>query len=373
MKICVDVQSAVSQRAGIGRYTRILVDYLDQHLTQHELLLFYFDFQRRAQSLSVRNATVKAVHWCPGAIAQQAWKRIGFPPFDSFSGKADLFHFPNFTMPPLRRGKSVVTMHDMSFARFPEFAEAKNLANLKARIPDSASRADAIITISDFSAGEIETLLKVPREKIHAIPLGIGPEFTRAPDEAMRRMRERHGLKRPYILFVGTIEPRKNISFLVDVFDQLKEFDGDLVIVGHRGWTCGPTLARIAASPRKDRIRLLESIGNDGELSAIYSAAELFVIPSFYEGFGFPPLEAMACGTPVVSSSGGSLPETVGQAAPVIKGFDLQPWTDMIMQMIYDQDARKRYIALGLKQAARFSWTTTAERTRDVYEKVLGT
>jgi glycosyltransferase involved in cell wall biosynthesis len=371
MKICVDAQSAIAQHAGVGRYTRILVEYLDRRESEHELSLCYFDFRRRARAIPVQKATTKVVRWCPGALAEQAWKRVNFPPYEWFAGKADLFHFPNFTMPPLHSGKSIVTIHDMSFARYPQFAEEKNLRNLNARIPDTAARADAIITISNFSAGEIESLLHVPREKIHPIPLGISQDFARASDADIAAAQKRLGLTRPYLLFVGTIEPRKNISFLVDVFDQLTDFDGDLVLVGRPGWKSEATMARIAASPHRDRIRLLDSVG-DADLSAVYSGAALFVIPSHYEGFGFPPLEAMACGTPVVSSTGGSLPEVLGSAACIVEGFEAPDWCESISALLSDSTRRGQLVEAGYARARSFQWDTTAEQTWALYEKVLG-
>lgn len=371
MKICVDAQSAIAQHAGVGRYTRVLLEYLDRRESEHELSLCYFDFRRRARAIPVQKATTNVIHWCPGALAEQAWKRLHFPPYECFAGKADLFHFPNFTLPPLRSGKSIVTIHDMSFARYPQFAEDKNLRNLNARIPDTVARADAIITISDFSAGEIESLLHVPREKIHAIPLGISQTFSRPSDADITAAQQRLGLERPYLLFVGTIEPRKNLSFLVDVFDQLTDFDGDLVLVGRPGWKSETTMARIEASPHRDRIRLLDSVG-DADLPAVYSGATLFVIPSHYEGFGFPPLEAMACGTPVVSSNGGSLPEVLGSAALVVEGFDAPVWCESISALLRDDIHRDQLVEAGYARARSYQWDATAEQTWALYEKVLG-
>ncbi len=370
MKICVDVQSAIAQRAGIGRYTRILVEHLDRRAEAGELTLFYFDFQKRGFPIPVQAARSRAVRWCPGAIAQKAWKYLNFPPFEWFSGKADLYHFPNFTMPPLGQGKAIVTIHDMSFARFPQFAERKNLANLQARMPKTAQRADAIITISEFSADEIESLLHVPREKIHAIPLGIGPEFTPAREEDVAAMRETFALKQPYLLSVGTLEPRKNLALLVEAFEGLIDFDGELVLVGRRGWKWEPLFERIQASPCRERIRVLEQV-DDSHLPAIYSGAEVFVISSHYEGFGFPPLEAMACGTPVISSTGGSLPETVGEAARIVEGFAAPDWTEAIAALLGDRSERERLSQAGRRRAKTFSWERTAELTWALYQKVL--
>ncbi len=369
-KICIDVQSAIAQRAGVGRYTKLLVEHLDAGSTDHELLLFYFDFRRKGQPVRIHSAREKAVRWCPGGLAQQAWKRIGFPPFDWFSGKADLYHFPNFVIPPLRTGKKVSTIHDVSFLRYPEFAEKKNLDYLRAKIPDTVARADAIITVSQFSAAEIQELLGVDGDRVHVTHLGISSDLKAPAPDVIQQVKQRHALERPYVLFVGTVEPRKNIPFLVDMFEQMQGFDGDLVICGMRGWRSDPILERIRTSKRADRIRWLEYIP-DAELPALYAGAELFVMASTYEGFGLPPLEAMACGTPVLSSRGGSLPEIVGGAGTLLADYDAGLWAETALRIICDRDTHTRMSEAGRNHAATFTWSKTAGATWKVYESLL--
>jgi len=371
MRICVDIQAAVSQRAGVGRYTRCLVEHLGALAApEDELRLFFFDFHRRGLDFACPNARLQPARWFPGKYAQQSWKRLHWPPFDWFAGKADLYHFPNFTIPPLSRGKTVVTIHDMSFVRYPEFAEAKNLKYLNAVIHDTARRADAIITDSTFSKREIEDCLKVPPERVFATPLGVSPDYTRPPDWRIQSFRDRHHLSRPYLLTVGTIEPRKNLPFMIEVFEHLDGFDGDLVIAGMPGWKVGPILEQFEQSPRRDRIRYIKYLP-DGELPSLYAGAELFLTTSFYEGFGLPPLEAMACGTPVVASAGGSLPEVLGNAAVIISGFDRGDWTGVINSLLGDRPRRDRIAALSPAHAARYSWRETARKTWEVYRSVM--
>ena len=370
MKICVDIQSAVAQRAGVGRYTRTLVEHLGEFAgPDDDLRLFYFDFRRHGLDFSCNGAHPTPVRWIPGTYVQQAWKRLHWPAFDRFSGPADLFHFPNFILPPLSRGKTVVTIHDMSFVRHPEFAEAKNLAYLTSAIHDTACRADAIVTDSTFSKSEIVDILKVDPAKVFAVPLGISGDYTRPTPEVIARVRSGLGLERPYLLTVGTVEPRKNLPFLIEVFERLDRFDGDLVIAGMPGWKVGPILDRMKNSPKRARIRYLNFIP-DGTLSALYAGAEVFAITSFYEGFGFPPLEAMACGTPVVSSTGGSLAEVLGDAAVLIPGFNTDEWVTTVAALLDDAPRRTELARLGVAQAARFTWRETARRTWDIYRGV---
>jgi len=338
-------------------------------LPADDLRLFYFDFRRRGLDFTCPGATPHPVRWIPGKYVQQAWKRLHGPAFDRFSGPADLFHFPNFTIPPLNRGKAVVTIHDMSFVRHPEFAEAKNLAYLTSAIHDTAQRADAIITDSQFSKEEIVDVLKVDPARVFAVHLGISGGYTRPGADAITRVRRELGLQRPYLLTVGTVEPRKNLPFLIEVFEQLDRFDGDLVIAGMPGWKVGPILDRMNNSPRRDRIRYLNFIPDDA-LPALYAGAELFAITSFYEGFGFPPLEAMACGTPVVSSTGGSLAEVLGGAAVVVPGFKADEWTATLAALLEDPARRQELGRLGPAHAARYSWRETARRTWAIYRGV---
>lgn len=369
MKICIDIQSAITQRTGIGRYTRALVEALGAETGTDTLRLFYFDFQRRGIPFPVPGAEQRAVRWIPGKLVQQAWKTADWPPFDWLAGRADIYHFPNFTLPSLGCGKGVVTIHDMSFLRYPGFAEARNQRYLATTIRRTVARADAIITDSEFSAAEIQTYLPVEASRLWPIHLGIATDL-RAPDQpTVETCRKRLGLDRPYLLTVGTLEPRKNIPFLVEVFEKLQSFDGLLVIAGMPGWKYEPILERFRSSPAADRIRYLRYVP-ECDLPALYAGAELLVFPSFYEGFGFPPLEAMACGCPVVTSAGGSLPEIVGNAAPIIQGFNADEWVEQIHRILADSTGRATRIRRGIEWVKQFTWAETARRTWEVYRKV---
>ncbi len=184
-------------------------------------------------------------------------------------------------------------------------------------------------------------------------------------------LRRRLGIERPYILTVGTIEPRKNLPFLVETFERMSGTEVDLVIAGMPGWKCEPILARFRESGRANRIHYVDYVP-DGALAALYSGAELFVVPSHYEGFGFPPLESMACGTPVLSSDGGSLPEVLGEGAVILKGFDADEWADEIRKILEDTRRRHDCIQSGIRQAGRYRWENTARQTWDVYRGMMG-
>ncbi|MDI6774286.1 MAG: glycosyltransferase family 1 protein [Verrucomicrobiota bacterium] len=372
MKVCVDVQSAITQRAGVGRYTRSLVRHLGETAEDgDELALFYFDFRRRALPFEAPRAESRPVRWCPGRLAQWAWKNLRWPPADFLAGPADLYHFPNFILPPLRRGKTVVTIHDLGFVRFPQFCEDRNRAHLAARIRDTVERADAILADSEFGAAEIGSLLACDRSRVFVVRPGIAQEFggggpaadTIAPTFA------RLGVATPYLLTVGTLEPRKNIPFLIEVFERLADFTGQLVIAGMPGWKYEPILRRMKMSSRADRIRYLKHVA-DEDLPALYAGADVFVLTSHYEGFGFPPLEAMACGTPVVASARGSLPEVLGPGAVLPDTFDSDRWAAEIRRILSDSGYRSELVSRGAAQAGRYTWSEAARKTWAVYRQV---
>ncbi len=368
MKVCMDIQPALGQRAGVGRYTRSLAEHLPAGRGGDSILLFYFDFHRRGMPFHAQGAEERSVRWCPGRLMQKSWNILGFPPFDLLAGRADVYHFPNFIIPPLRRGHGVVTIHDVSFLAFPQFAESRNLEWLSSRIHDTIRRADAIITDSSFSADEIAERLHADRSRIFPVHLGLAAHFAPAPGAAVDRLRQAVGLDRPYLLAVGTIEPRKNIEFLISAFEQATDFDGYLVLAGMKGWKCSSIFKRIESSPRAGNIRHIEYVP-DADLPALYSGAELFLFPSLYEGFGLPPLEAMACGTPVIASNAGSLPEVLGDAALLLPLNSADEWASGIVRLLGDSDGMDRLRREGRSRASIYTWNETARRTWEIYRQ----
>jgi glycosyltransferase involved in cell wall biosynthesis len=372
MRVCLDYQPAVAQRAGIGRYTRELARHAGRLKGPgDELRLFYFDFRGRGEPPDVPGAKAQAWRRLPGACVQQAWKRWNWPDFGILAGPADVYHFTNFVIPPLRRGRAIATIFDMSFERWPQFAEAANLRYLRARLAATVDRADAILTISRFSADEIRAFYPAAAGKTHAIPLGIDAAFGPSPAADVTAMRERLGLVRPFLLSVGTVEPRKNFPFLFDLLDALAGRDLDLVIAGAPGWQCEPIFERMRGARAAARIRYLRYV-TDAELRALYTGASIFLLASFYEGFGFPPLEAMACGTPVISAATGSLPEVLGDAAMLLPDFDVDAWRAAVGRLLDDAREREALAGRGRIRAAMYRWDETAARTWRVYRELTG-
>ncbi|MBZ0266917.1 glycosyltransferase family 4 protein [bacterium] len=369
MRVCVDAQAS-TERGGIGRYVRCLVDALARLDDGDEFVPFRFDFRFR-DSPFADGVHERVCRWAPGRAVQYAWRTWQTPAFDRFAPRADLYHFPNYLRPPLRRGRSVVTVHDAAYARVPETLEERNLRNLVAHLGESLRRADAIIADSEFTAGEYRGLFPELADRVHAVPLGLPDDLARPDDDAIRGTRARLGLERPYLLTVGTIEPRKNHDLLVSAFERSRHRDLDLVVAGPDGWKCAPILERLRASSRASAVRRIPYVA-ERDLPALYAGAELFAFPSLYEGFGFPPLEAMRCGTPVVAAARGSLPEVLGDAAH-FPDETADGWASAMDDLLDDAEARAELVRRGGKRSRAFTWGETARRTRAVYGTVLET
>ena len=369
MLVSVDIQPALDQQTGIGRYVRCLAEGVGTLRGQDEVRLFCFDFHGRGIRFPAPGASVRRIRWCPGRLARKTWQTLGWPPYDRFAGPADVYHFTNFVRPPLRRGRSVVSMYDASFLRHPHAAEPANLAYLERHVRGSVERAEAILTISEFSKRELVEHLGASPARVHVVYPGLDHVRRSPSKEDIVMARAALGLTRPYLLMVSTIEPRKNIPFLVEVFDRLDAFDGDLVVAGMKGWQVEPILQAMRGARRADHIRHLDYVKEE-YLSGLYAGAELFVFPSLYEGFGFPPLEAMTAGTAVISSDGGSLGEALGDGAEILTAFDADAWADRIREMLADEHRRAALVERGRRQAARYTWSEHVQRTWDVYREV---
>lgn len=350
MRVCIDIQSVISNPKGVGRYTFELVRALSELPSKEDVTLSYFDFLNRFDGLDYfPNRPVKIM---PGRMYNKFWKKFHFPPLNWFIGRYDVYHFPNFCLPPMSgAGKCIITVHDLAFVRYPEYIEPKNLVFLQNELPRSLEEADRIIAVSNFTKNEIMEIYNIPEEKIIVIYEGGSTSFTIAP-----KPQRVSGLNLPdrYVLFVGTLEPRKNIEGLIQAFRICKLKDYKLVIAGQKGWAYEGIF----------KLNLEDVIFPDyvpqESMGEIYKRAKLFVFPSFYEGFGLPPLEAMANGIPVVSTRF----EILGEAARFVDPKKPEDIAEGIMDVLKNPEP---WIAKGLEQAKKFSWRKTAEETLNLY------
>ncbi|HKV85529.1 MAG TPA: glycosyltransferase family 1 protein, partial [Ktedonobacterales bacterium] len=327
MRIAIDYTPGITQRAGIGRYTRSIIQALAD--VDHDDQFTLFSSERATAAYGFpRAANMRGrVVGIGNRAATILWQRLNLPiPAELVMGRADVLHGPDYILPPALRASRVVTIHDLAFLTNPECSVPALAAYLTHVVPRSLRRANLVIADSQRTADDLVERLNVPTEKIRVIHLGMDSVFTDARDaDAERELRERLGLTQPFILAVGTIEPRKNYRNLIAAFAKAtREPDGPplLVIAGRKGWLYEGVFAAVDDFDVRERVRFLDFIA-DGDLPTLYRAATALAMPSIYEGFGIPVVEAMACGTPVICSDAGPLPEVAGDAALIVPVSDL--------------------------------------------------
>jgi glycosyltransferase involved in cell wall biosynthesis len=283
--------------------------------------------------------------------------------------KADLYHAIEFGQPLRARLPVVVTVHDLiPFVMPRDYPWVRRARVLGVRLLSAASQ---VIAVSDATRRDVLRFTTTDPERITVIPEGISPSFRPASAEAVERVREKLRLDRPFLLAVGTFDPRKRIAVLADVARRVRQdHDVALVIAGDQGTFTAAVTAELARSGLQDQARVIGHVTNE-DLVALYTAAEVFVFTSAYEGFGLPPLEAMACGTPAVVFDNSSIPEVSGGAACVVADGDSAAMADAINRILDDPAARERRRSDGLHWAATFTWRRAAEMTYETYRSVI--
>ncbi len=358
--------------AGVSNYTAQLLHHLPQAASDIEWTAFAGD-GRFAPQAGVR---VRQPAWpTRTALARIAWEQSALA---VASHRLDLLHGAVYAAPLLAACPTVITVHDLTFVQQAEALKRFNRIYLRLITRWSAQRARRIVTVSEFTRRQLLDWLSLPPERVVAIANGVGAEFCPAPPASVAAFRLQHGLPERFILFVGTLEPRKNVLRLLQAFERSRRgghlpADVCLVIAGSKGWYYEQVFAeaaRLMAADAGVRI-LLPGFVPAAELPWWYRAASVFVYPSFYEGFGLPVLEAMASGTAVITSNTSSLPEVAGDAAILVDPTDVAALAEALALVINDDALRARLGEAGVRQAARFSWQRCAEETVAVYREAL--
>jgi len=315
-------------------------------------------------------AAVQRSRWSTGRPAVRVvWEQC-VQPFVLRRLGADLAHGPVFVAPLAAPCPVVVTVHDLSFVRFPRLFRPANRLYLGALTRLSARRARRVIAVSAHAADETAHLLGVPRARIDVVYHGVDPQFRPLPAETVQRFRAAAGLPERFVLFLGTLEPRKNLVRLVEAFARLRDPALKLVIAGGRGWYDEEVHARVEALELNDRVVFPGYVPAE-DLPLWYNAAAVFAFPSLYEGFGMPVLEAEACGTPVLTSNCSALPEAAGDGALLVDPLQVEAIAAGLERLFHDETLRGELRQRGLAHAARFTWQQTAAETVAVYRRAL--
>jgi len=382
----------VHHKAGLGRYAEELIAALAYERQKvgdkgEEYVAFYHDAANATPSKVIQAMTCiatpqTAYPWRMRALMGQLLNLSQDNLFAHTQANTRdplpaprLFHATEHLLPRFKQIKTVFTLHDLIFKFFPQHHLPRNRIFLNLAMPLFLKRADAIICVSEHTKRDAIKEYGVPEEKLRVIYEGVHPRFKRIVDvNALKAAKERYRLPEKFILAVGTVEPRKNLITLFDAFKALQEDETPLaqevIVVGKQGWLHEATYRAVHERGLTGKVRFLTTVDDD-DLVAIYSLAQVLAFPSVYEGFGFPPLEAMACGTPVVSSNAASLPEICGDAAVLVPPMDAAAWVSALRRALTDRQLRVSSQARGPQQAAKFTWQRAAEQTQRVYQHVL--
>lgn len=371
MRFCLDARTATEHFPGIGRYVSNLAQAMVAQLANDETLLLIVDRSRPSTwQLPHAQKNVKIIETTisPFSLSQQ-WhipKRLK-------QENADVYHSPYYLMPYLTGLPTAVTIHDLIPQLFPDYfpAKTRRLSSLFKRL--AISRATAIVTDSQATRQDVLTKYKLPPTKVTAVPLAADNRFIPQSQTEIKRVRQKFNLSEAYILYLGINKPHKNITMLVEAYIQLAEQRKtvpQLVIAG--AWDGRyPEAKELAQQSNVNHLIHFPGPIPDKDLPALYSGALFFVFPSLYEGFGLPPIEAMACGTAVVCANSASLVEVAGEAALTFDPNHKQALVSHMRQFLDDADLIKTYEQRSLKQASSFSWQKTAVATLNCYRSII--
>lgn len=369
MKVALELQPCCGMRSGIGVYTFELARRM-QDQDGLEFCGNLFNFMGRSGNTAAVKDIPMPVRECrlfPYGAYRRIWHMIPIRYQSLFRDGADLTVFFNYIVPPRIKGKTVTTLHDMTYLRFPEMMQKSNRRRLERDIRYSAERSEKVLTLSEFSKREIMELLGVPEDMLEIVPPapslgGQAADFNLCAAKFC--------LKKPYLLYVGTVEPRKNLVRLLKAFARLKreqKIPHQLVLAGGKGWT-NEEIYQAAASVEDV---VFTGYLSEGEKNSLYKNASAFVFPSLYEGFGIPPLEAMAFGCPVVCADAASLPEVAGDAAELVNPLDEIDIAQGIWNVLSNPTRAEDLRRLGYEQAKKYTWTASAEKLTQACKAAL--
>ena len=370
MRVALELQPCGRQMTGIGHYTYELVKRLiptEEMRIQGNL----FNFAGRLDNKFPYDAMPFPVvenRFMAYGVFRRLWRFLPVD-YEAFFGEADVTHFFNYIVPPRISGKVITTVHDMTHVRFPETVDKRNLRRLRQGLDYSLARSELIMTSSAFSKREIVELCGIPEEKITVVyPAPSISGGTCDKNELFHRF----GIVRSYLLYVGSIEPRKNLSRLLMAYQKLRDArktTAQLVLCGGNGWNNEQFYETLAKVPYHDDV-VITGYVTAPEKNTLLANADAFVFPSLYEGFGMPPLEAMYWGTPVVCSNAASLPEAAGEAACYVDPLSVESIAEGIERVISDKVYARQLVEAGKNRCRQFDWDDSAEKLEWMYRSI---
>ena len=365
-RIGIDARLAHYRIGGISTYMKRIISALEQFRAKHDFTVF--QSRKSKTALAKRFRTAKL--WTP---PHHLLERAALS-LELLRHQLDILHSPDFIAPFRGAKHHIITVHDLSFIHYPQYITAASRRYYNAQIKASVKRADHILSDSEATKQDLIDILDVPPQKITVHMLGVDEQFQPLPPEITRPMIQSLGLPDEYILFLGTIEPRKNLVGLAKAYrDLLLELPAapKLVIVGRVGWRAKQLMADFANVGINKHVIFRRQV-TDSQLPALYNHALTLITPSFYEGFGLPALEAMACGTVPIVSNAASLPEIVGDVGLLIDPHDTPSISQALQKALVDDSWRKLQAKASRQRAKQFSWKTTASIIQNSYGAVLG-
>ncbi len=355
--------------SGVGHYTLEMIKAIDRQLNSRDdftaTLLIHFRHTEKAKQYGFKNIEIIPSPFSL-RISNGLKIRNKQPYLDLLFGKG-IYIFPNFTSWPLLFSKSVPFIYDISYERYPQFAEPRNQVFLSEQVKKAAARASHVVTISESAKHEICDFYNLPAKKVGAYyPAVDTAVYYRRTNKEVTAVKKKYGIAGNYLLFVGNIEPRKNLKNLLLAYEQVpldlqKKYP--LVLVGAKGWQDDEIFDIISRLNKQgSSVQLPSQYVSDNDLPAIYSGATAFIYPSIYEGFGIPPVEAMACGVPVISADNTSLPEATGEAALFVNALSVDDIAAAIVRLLGSPELRQELTTKGYAQASKFSWDESAQK-----------
>jgi len=380
LKIAFDAQLLLKgEKTGIGWCAENILKKMAQY-SEYEYQLNCFTLGYHSEQLenvekySQLGYQLKKCTWFHDVIYRMMWSFFSVPYSIFFGKRADITVFFNYVIPPGVKGKKVTFIYDMAYKAHPETVRRKTRGLLNIALAKSCKRADHIITISEFSKSEIIKYLDLPEEKISIMPCGVDtslyhPNYS---EEDINAVTKKYGVQGEYLLYLGTLEPRKNIERLIQAFELLKKESPNipkLIMAGRKGWMYESIFDTVKSMQLENDIIFTGYI-EAKDAPILIKGAKIFLFPSIYEGFGMPPLEAMACGTPVLVSNVSSLPEVVGDAGIQVDPFSVNSIKEGIELLIMDEQKRIELSQRGLERAKEFTWDRAAEILNGMFQSL---